>query len=43
MVAELSVRNYTFNSISAFNISINLIYGQLKVTVIDPNENVLVS
>lgn len=38
-----SIRNYTFNSISAFNITFSPIYGKLSVVVIDPSKNVIVN
>lgn len=38
-----AVRNYTFNSISAFNISFSPIYGKLGVVVLDPSKRVLVN
>lgn len=43
IVSELSFRNYTFNSISAFNITVNPIYGKLKIIVIDPSKNIIVN
>jgi hypothetical protein len=43
LVSEISFRNYTFNSITAFNISISPIYGTLKVVVIDPSKKVISS
>ena len=36
-------RNYSFNSISAFNISFSPIYGRLSVVVLDPAKKVLVN
>lgn len=33
----MKVRNYTFNSVSNFNISVNVIYGKIVVTVFGPD------
>lgn len=39
---ELNTRKYTFSSISAFNISVDLIYGSsLKVTVYGPDQTII--
>lgn len=40
-VEEVSARNYTFSSISNFNISLVVIYGVVKLTVINPRGQVV--
>lgn len=37
---ERKVRNYTFSSITTFNISVTIIYGKIKLTVLDPDNKV---
>jgi hypothetical protein len=36
-------RNYTFNSITAFNLTLTLIYGKVALLVLDPSKNVVVN
>ncbi len=37
---ERKVRNYTFSSITTFNISVNLIYGKIRLTVLNPDNKI---
>lgn len=41
-VSPISYRNYTFSSIVAFNITINMIYGRIRVTIISPDNETVV-
>lgn len=44
IVAKENKHNhYTFSSIVDFNVTINVIYGQIKVTVIDPDDKVIIN
>jgi hypothetical protein len=42
-VNETQVRNYTFYSITAFNVSVNVVYGSVWVTIVDPDGKVVSS
>jgi len=40
---EFPLRNYTFYSITAFNLTVNLLYGKIQVNVTDPSGKLTLS
>jgi hypothetical protein len=41
--SDIKYRNFSFYSISAFNISVNIIYGSFSIKILDPSNSTVIN